>query len=92
MKISNADKFQNSSFLFSLHIYAEEEKNKVCNIEEFQVVSENLHDRTIEDNVVEVKSKENKDVEFNSEENRSDGNEHEKQASNQKGQLKCKSL
>ncbi|XP_008438604.1 uncharacterized protein LOC103483664 [Cucumis melo] len=57
----------------------EEEKNKVFDIEEFQVVSENLHDQTIEDNVVEVKSKENKEMECDSEENRSD-----KQASSQK--------
>lgn len=58
------------------------------------MVSEKSPDRTQEENEVQAKSKEDKEMEFNSEENRSDGNEHEHlmQASNQKGQLKYPSL
>lgn len=52
------------------------------------MVSENLLDRTKEDNEDQAKSKEDKTTEFDSKENISDGNEqeHEKLPSNQKGQ------
>ncbi|XP_038881451.1 uncharacterized protein LOC120072973 [Benincasa hispida] len=68
------------------HVTEKEEKNKACNIEEFQMVPKRLPDRTKEDNEVDIKCKEYKEMEFDSEENRSNGNEHEheKQASNQK--------